>query len=145
MTPVLKQCEWKVLKCHLVVSLLALLQYISHTVVEVDKMIAMQGDEVQLGARIWKEKTHRSPVQTCCHLGRIYTNLYAYIFTFFINLFLLVNNVLQCTSKPQKDGMKKQNSIEKKARHWLCSQHPGSTQWFIWFMISTRSLYLGLD
>lgn len=36
---------------------------------------------------------------------------------FFINLFLLVNNVLQCTSKPQKDGMKKQNSIEKKARH----------------------------
>lgn len=42
----------EVLKCHLVVSLLALLQYISHTVVEVDKMIAMQGDEVQLGARI---------------------------------------------------------------------------------------------
>lgn len=111
----------------------------------VDKMIAMQGDEVQLGARIWKEKTHRSPVQTCCHLGRIYTKLYTYIFTFFINLFLLVNNVLQCTSKPPKDGMKKQNSIEKKARHWLCSQHPGSTQWFIWFTISTRSLYLGLD
>lgn len=52
MAPVLKQCEWKVLKCHLVVCLLALLQYISHTVVEVDKIIGMQGDKVQLGARV---------------------------------------------------------------------------------------------
>lgn len=54
-------------------------------------------------------------MQTCCHLGRIDTKLYTYIFAFFINLFLLVSNVLQCTSKPQKDGMKKKNSIEKKA------------------------------
>lgn len=55
----------------------------------------------------YEKKPHQTPVQTRCHLGRIDTKLYTYIFKFFINLFLLVSNVLQCTSKPQKDGMKK--------------------------------------